>query len=122
MNLRSNPASPNLARRAVAAALTGHSGLVIEQAVLMTSELVSNAVVHGAEPITLDIAVGTGLLTVSVDDAGTGGPLWMRPTEVDVHGRGVRIVDSLSYAWGVEPLTGGKRVWFSLLLDVPRSP
>ncbi len=121
MNLRSDTASPSRARRAVAAALTGHSGTVIEQAVLMTSELVSNAVAHGSEPITLDIAVGVAVVTVSVDDGGTGGPVPMHPSEVDLHGRGVWIVESLSHEWGVEPLTAGKRVWFSLLLDLPRS-
>lgn len=87
-----------------------------ETALLLVSELVTNAVLHADGRPVLDVVVETDRLRISVSDAGRGTP------EVQVdnpllsdHGRGMLLVDSLSSRWGSEPTgPGGKRVWFEL--------
>jgi anti-sigma regulatory factor (Ser/Thr protein kinase) len=82
---------------------------------LMVSELVTNAIVHGAPPILLSVRAGDGTLRVKVTDHGTG-----RPRRLDLgrncdHGRGLMIVEALADQWGVtgpDPEGTAKSVWF----------
>lgn len=87
-----------------------------EQAALLVSELVTNAVVHGDGDIrvTADVAKDRARFTVS--DDGPHRPLLSRPDRDAAGGRGLLIVDRLASAWGVEPEGGGKCVWFVLPL------
>jgi anti-sigma regulatory factor (Ser/Thr protein kinase) len=89
---------------------------LIDVAVLLASELVTNAVRYGAEPITLDVRpVGeSAAVTVSVCDADTALPA-LRPLSLsDVGGRGLQLVDALSVEWGQAQHDRGKEVWFTL--------
>jgi anti-sigma regulatory factor (Ser/Thr protein kinase) len=90
----------------------------LEVALLLTSELVTNAVCHAGGPAWLDIHVEEDVLTVGVTDEGEGEV--RIPDEhrsLETHGRGLRLVDELSRRWGVHPVNGtGKRVWFELSL------
>jgi anti-sigma regulatory factor (Ser/Thr protein kinase) len=90
----------------------------LEVALLLTSELVTNAVCHAGGPAWLDIRSEGDVLTVGVTDEGGGE---VRITDehlsLETHGRGLRLVDELSRRWGVHPVNGtGKRVWFELSL------
>lgn len=85
-----------------------------ETAVLLASELVTNAVVHTRSA---DIAVrarctGTTLL-VAVDDQESAPADDGSCSEVAT-GAGLTLVESLATRWGWEPLTTGKRVWFEM--------
>jgi anti-sigma regulatory factor (Ser/Thr protein kinase) len=82
-----------------------------DDAVLMVSELVTNAVVHGIGTITLRIDVQAGALRVEVADDGEVA-LAPSPTTGAHGGWGLRIVDELSDDWGV--LEGSTKVWFRL--------
>ena len=89
----------------------------VDNAVLVVSELVSNAVQHAKKhgDIQLVMAVHEGCLHVEVLDGDPSPPREEAPGRDQEHGRGLRIVDRLSDRWGWEPVDGnGKRVWCDL--------
>ena len=85
-------------------------------AVLLVSELVTNAVRHARDTgaIGLELAsVGTGL-RVEVQD---GDPHWrLKPSspDDDESGFGFVLVDSLAGRWGIRRVSAGKAVWVEL--------
>ena len=92
-----------------------HDARVVDVAVLLVSELVTNTVRHGAPPVDLEIACdATHALQVRVSDAAPALPAPGHATPDDEDGRGLAIVELLSDAWGVEPHEHGKTVWFRL--------
>lgn len=91
----------------------------VELAVLLTSELVTNAVVHGAGDTVLDVQIAPdkGRLLVSVADEATDLPVFHQLSPERDSGRGIAIVDHFSKVWGIERRSDdGKRVWFELRL------
>src|SRR3954454_12502691 len=115
LTLEPRPDAPQVARRFVTAQLTAYGADdLVDVAALLTSELVTNAVVHAASAVEVDVVRATEGVTVKVRDADTG-PLVMRAgggTELDEGGRGFLLVDRLAEAWGTEDRAGGKGVWF----------
>jgi anti-sigma regulatory factor (Ser/Thr protein kinase) len=97
------------------ATCASHHAAVFETAQLLVSEVVTNALMHGRAPITLQISCVEGVgMQIEVTDTGPAMPV-MRAHDVDAaHGRGIALVDLLSDAWGVQPAQPGKRVWFRL--------
>jgi len=87
-----------------------------QDAELVISELVTNALRHGLGDIVVRTSVADGhLLQVSVTDSGPELPA-LQPVEPDrVGGVGLRIVDRLASEWGVAPFPGGKTVWAILV-------
>src|SRR3954447_10612706 len=79
---------------------------------LVVAELVTNAVLHGAAPVTLRLRLDPAVVRVEVHDTGRQRPIAM-PGGVDaMTGRGLALVAALSREWGVEPTPdGGKVVW-----------
>jgi anti-sigma regulatory factor (Ser/Thr protein kinase) len=109
------------ARRVVQSALSdwGDGAVGAQVAVLLTSEVVTNAIVH-ASPYAADGRVG---LTVDANDElarvevtdGFGALPVVRGGPVErVSGRGVLLLDLLAARWGVTPGAGGKTVWFEI--------
>jgi anti-sigma regulatory factor (Ser/Thr protein kinase) len=86
-----------------------------DDATLLVSELVTNAVKYGPEEetIRLFIGQGEGRTRFTVHDLGLG-PLPEMRAEDDPEpgGHGLRLVDALADRWGVE--RGSTRVWFEL--------
>ncbi len=111
------------ARRHVAAhlAAAGVDGDVVDTAVLLTSELVSNAVTHGRGGPVLGLSLQGGSLRVTVADHEGALPR-VAPLDVAASGgRGMLLVEELADAWGVDRIPGdGKRVWFRLGLSPSR--
>ncbi|SES35806.1 Anti-sigma regulatory factor (Ser/Thr protein kinase) [Pedococcus cremeus] len=97
------------------AACEVHHAEVLGEAELLVSELVTNAVLHGAPPITLRVECDGTRLRVSVTDRNSD-PAYVRDAgPEDESGRGIRLVDFISDEWGVEPRLGeGKDVWFTI--------
>ena len=90
----------------------GLDGEMQGDAGLIVSELVTNAVVHAVEPITLAIALGDDMLHVEVCDGDDrGAVVAARPTSGCVTGRGLAIIDAFAHRWGVRSLRSGKSVW-----------
>ncbi|MFA3876232.1 ATP-binding protein [Streptomyces sp. MMCC 100] len=87
-----------------------------EVAELLTSELVTNALVHTDEGAVLTATVGPRALRVEVRDfVGRGRqPRPRAPQEESTNGRGLVLVESLADDWGVRPCEVGKSVWFEL--------
>jgi anti-sigma regulatory factor (Ser/Thr protein kinase) len=91
---------------------------LIEDAQLLVSEIVGNAVRHGRPDITLRVRTHPPGIGVAVIDTGDGlpevpgGP----PPPTQPSGRGLLIVDALATEWGVSPKEPppGKVVWFDL--------
>lgn len=87
-----------------------------ETAVLLVSELVTNALMHGRPPLELRVRVlDTGGVRVEVLDAAGGEPPVRRRASLDAAtGRGIGIVATLAARWGSQPVTAGKLVWAEL--------
>ncbi|MEU4996827.1 ATP-binding protein [Streptomyces sp. NPDC021622] len=86
-----------------------------EIAELLTSELVTNALVHTDHDAILTATVGPGRLRVEVRDFVGRRPKLRVPNADDgTHGRGLVLVQSLADAWGVRAHGVGKVVWFEL--------
>lgn len=104
------------ARRAVREALAGtpHEPRC-DDTQLAASELVTNAVLHGHEPISLRLTWSDATVRVEVRDASSLSPTFNMLDPAAVTGRGLLLVVSLADRWGVEPQAeGGKAVWFEL--------
>ena len=112
------PSSAGAARRFVGDALSHlgvGGGTLAETAVLLTSELVTNAVVYTAGTIEVAVQRADGAVMVSVGDQSEVTPRPREPELGDTSGRGLGLVEALSEAWGVDqPPDNGKAVWFLL--------
>jgi anti-sigma regulatory factor (Ser/Thr protein kinase) len=106
-------------RDVVRDSLSGWPHGLADDAVLAASELVSNAVVHGQEPIVLTLERGVRRLRVAVSDGGPSGPETRRPDANEESGRGLTIVAAVAHRWGVEAAPTGKLAWFELDSDRP---
>jgi anti-sigma regulatory factor (Ser/Thr protein kinase) len=87
----------------------------VETAQLLTSELVTNAVVHAGTEVRIILEAHDETLHVEVIDLTDRSPV-VRLTPYDdlQTGRGLTVLDSVARAWGVDPLERGKSVWFDL--------
>jgi PAS domain S-box-containing protein len=85
--------------------------ILVEDAVLATSELLTNAIVHGIGPVDLRVRTNGREVLLEVQDRATFLPRKMRPTVEDEHGRGLQIVAGVSERWGVRATDDGKSVW-----------
>jgi anti-sigma regulatory factor (Ser/Thr protein kinase) len=128
ISLAAGPAAAGDARRCVRAAIRAWDVPVdVDTAVLLTSELVTNALRHEKSgTITLTITCVCGQLRVDVRDTSRRVPMPVN-TPVDAEaGRGLLLVSRLSTDWGFHPTPTGKSVYFTLAfeddLDAASSP
>ena len=89
----------------------------VDTAVLLVSELVTNAVRHGSPPYALVIAVGEDDVEISVEDADGSLPQARQPDAMAEDGRGLLLIGALADRWGIRPLITGKAAWFTLRRD-----
>ena len=121
IQLPARPTSPGEARRFVGDVLRGH-GLetdeVVEAALLLTSELVTNAVLYAAGTINIDVDLDLRAVRVEVTDTSGERPTRREAMPEETSGRGLHLVEAMARSWGVEQQReDGKMVWFEL--DVP---
>ena len=99
---------------AVQRGVTGMANQVVE---LLSSELLANAVLHGADgaPVGLQIRHSHDAVRVSVSDGSVSEPVVLHNEPEAPNGRGMAIVEAMSTRWGVQAHgDGGKTVWFEL--------
>jgi anti-sigma regulatory factor (Ser/Thr protein kinase) len=116
VRLAAKPAAVGQARCHVQAAIGAWAVPVDEHvAVLLTSELVTNAITHQpGRTITVAIVCSPGQLRVDVHDTSRALPV-LAPAPVDAEtGRGLMLVDTLSDEWGTYRTPAGKAVYFTL--------
>lgn len=85
-----------------------------DNAVLLTSETVTNALIHGHSAARIHVQAQTQLVRVEVGDDSAQTPQVVHPGPDAMGGRGLEIVDMLARQWGVEQEPGGKTVWFEV--------
>ncbi|MEV5427840.1 SpoIIE family protein phosphatase [Streptomyces sp. NPDC052701] len=89
----------------------------IDAALLIVSELVTNALVHTDGRVRLDLTLLGSRLRITVADASPRTPI--KPAGIGweaTGGRGILLVEAVSAAWGTVPASGGKQVWAELAL------
>ena len=87
---------------------------VTETVVLLMSEAVTNAFVHGRSDARLTVTVARGAVLVEVRDDNSRHP---KPVEADndaLDGRGMILMEALAQRWGVRDEEFGKTVWFQV--------
>ena len=86
----------------------------LDLALLLTSELATNAVVHGRTEFEVLVTMGPDWCRVGVADH-IQGEIYPRTTPATATGgRGLRMIDALADRWGCDQTDTGKIVWFEL--------
>ncbi|MGC4810469.1 SpoIIE family protein phosphatase [Micromonospora sp. DT228] len=116
--------TPAAARAVVRSVLTeSHLDELVNEALLLTTELTTNAVEHARTELDIEVVADQVGLTVTVSDfaPGSGDELTVGArndsTEIDEvseRGRGLLLVDHFASRWGTTYLPTGKGVWFRL--------
>jgi serine phosphatase RsbU (regulator of sigma subunit)/anti-sigma regulatory factor (Ser/Thr protein kinase) len=105
------------AARAVVRAVLAEAGLsdLLDEALLLTTELSTNGVLHAGTDIDLEVAAGADGLTVTVTDYGANHAALVQAGSDPVEGgRGLLLVDHFAASWGTTHQGKGKGVWFQL--------
>jgi anti-sigma regulatory factor (Ser/Thr protein kinase) len=123
VRLTASPAAAGEARGQVRAAIRAWDIPVDEDiAILLTSELVTNAIGHETgEFITLAVTCSFGQLCIEVHDTSRTFPVLAGAAADAEAGRGLMLVASLSATWGIYRTPAGKAVYFTLAFE-PGSP
>ena len=87
----------------------GHEEL-IEDASLVTTELVTNAVIHAASDAIVTVSTAGDTIRVSVRDFSRARPTYRSRTAA-VGGHGLYLIAALTTRWGTEIVSDGKIVW-----------
>lgn len=107
--------APAIARDFLRSSSCGtHQSEVVEDAVLLVSELVTNSVKHGGPPVVVGVDCDGDALQVRVRDGSPAMPAARDALQTDESGRGLALVKTISADWGVDPEADGKHVWFVL--------
>ena len=91
---------------------------VSDTLLVITSELASNCIRHGATVFEIRIDQLPDRILVEAEDDGDGEPVVRSPEPSETSGRGLQIVKALSDSWGVvrKSRTSGKTVWAVLAI------
>jgi anti-sigma regulatory factor (Ser/Thr protein kinase) len=124
ISLPAEPQAAAEARTQVKAAIFAW-GVPVDSSVaaLLTSELVTNAIMHvSGQTVLLDLTCTCGQLRVDVHDTS-----WAMPLQAQGHepadaesGRGLMLIDRLSDEWGFYRTMAGKAVYFALAIPATR--
>ena len=87
---------------------------VADIAELLTSEVVTNAVLHAGTALQLRVLRANGGVRIEVTDGATAAPTRRRYSAEAATGRGLGLVEALAAEWGTRTETAGKTVWFTV--------
>lgn len=116
--LPSDPRAPGTARHALARFLArAEMPHLIDDAELLVTELVTNAVRHARGPIEVNAYLREGFFRLEVCDCSADRtPLHRQASPDDEGGRGIDLVNKLSARWGWWTAEDIKTVWLDLLV------
>lgn len=87
---------------------------LVDPAVLLVSEVVTNAVLHARTPFRLELSASASALRTEVYDGSPAEPR-LRPADgAATTGRGLLLLEAMASRWGWQPAGPGKMVWFEL--------
>jgi anti-sigma regulatory factor (Ser/Thr protein kinase) len=114
--LPAEPSSAAAARHSLAAYCRDHGvpTQLTDDALLVISELVTNAVLHAGTPTMAWAEYEPGSITVAVVDGSSSLPALLAPSERRESGRGVAIIDELGATWGLIRTSLGKIIWVNI--------
>jgi len=118
LQLPPEPSSAGMARRFVASSF-GAGSEVAELAILLVSELASNAVLHARTDFELVVDLDGSRVRIEVHDENPALPVLKDYVAESVTGRGLHIVAASADTWGFHASDGGKVVWFELVHRAP---
>lgn len=96
---------------------------VLDDALVVATELVTNALVHAGPLCEFRVVLSEGVLRLQVSDSGVGMPDPRAARDTDEGGRGLLLVSALCAAWGtVELPATGKVVWAEIMRDPGTGP
>ena len=84
------------------------------RAQLLTTELVTNGVLHARTRLTLGVVNGDDRVLVTVEDANQLLPEQQPYSDTRTSGRGMALLRELAQEWGIDVDDEGKTVWFTL--------
>jgi PAS domain S-box-containing protein len=115
ITLQAEPEQVATGRRFVRDSLTAwnHEELA-DTACLLASEILTNAVRHARQPVSLRLHQMPGEIIMEITDDYVQLPRRTSPELDDEFGRGLALVEALSESWGALPTRVGKIVWFTL--------
>ncbi|HEX3899435.1 MAG TPA: SpoIIE family protein phosphatase [Mycobacteriales bacterium] len=111
LTLGPEPDAVPKARRFTAQWFADEPDHLVDDAAQVVSELVTNAILHGEEPVTLRLSRTGNALRLEVEDAGHTMPIVSRASADTMTGRGLSLIAALASGWGVTESPGGKIVW-----------
>jgi anti-sigma regulatory factor (Ser/Thr protein kinase) len=108
-------AAPRLARRFVADTLRAWEfDELLDDALLVVSELATNAILHGRADFTVRVHQAGQRVRIGVYDTADSAPVQIEAPALAVNGRGLALVASVSDQWGCDRARDGKTVWADL--------
>lgn len=90
-----------------------------ETAVLLVSEVVTNALLHAGTPIEVSLSLDRSGLHAEISDGSTHLPVRRQYATTAGTGRGMRMLEQMVDDWGVTRHRRGKTVWFHLVTPGP---
>ncbi|HSE09359.1 MAG TPA: ATP-binding protein [Nocardioidaceae bacterium] len=116
-HLPGHPSAARMARTHVGSLCAGLRIKSREDAILLTSEIVTNAIQHANGPIRLTVIRLEDGLRVEVHDTTGGTPAVAHRGMMAENGRGLALLAALASDWGSSlsrPVGTGKTVWFEI--------
>jgi anti-sigma regulatory factor (Ser/Thr protein kinase) len=116
IGLAGDPTSAREARAFVRMALAERlSAPILEDALVLASEIVTNVIRHAGTPLTLTVEIHRGYVRMTVTDGALPFDLPAGTESEELEsGRGIGIVAALSRRWGVGATPIGKSIWAEL--------
>ncbi|HVF74238.1 MAG TPA: ATP-binding protein [Acidimicrobiales bacterium] len=113
--LRADASSARAARRFLRDVLEDwRCDEVVEVVLLAANELVTNAILHARTDFELIVRLARGVVRIEVIDFDERLPVHRDARDDALGGRGMGVLNAVADRWGVDPVLGGKKVWFEV--------